>query len=212
MVSFVDTLAAAHIVPVIRHSDPAIARQACDLLAEAGIRALEITTTVPGAATLIEELRKSYPQIVTGAGTVFDAEQARAVLDAGAQFVVSPCWSEGAAQLTLASGVPYLPGAMTPGEVLHHATAGAAAVKVFPADAAGGPGFLKALKSVFPDVAFMPTGDVSPETAQSYLDVGAVCVGMGGNLLPTRALEAGNTGLAQDQINAALAAVSFHNS
>lgn len=199
-------------MPVIRHSDPAIARQACVLLSEAGIRALEITTTVPDAAALIEELRNSHPQITTGAGTVLDGDQAHAVLDAGAQFIVSPCWSDSAAQATLSAGAAYLPGAMTPGEVLHHSEHGAAMVKIFPADTAGGPGFLKSLKSVFPDIALMPTGGISPNTAQSYLDAGAVCVGMGGNLVPARALEAGNTGLAQDQINTALAAVSFQNS
>lgn len=210
--SLLDRLNAARIVPVIRHGDTRVARQACDLLAEAGIRALEITTTVPDAGDLIADLRAAYPNIATGAGTVFDAEQARAVLAAGAEFVVSPCWSDAAAEITLAANIPYLPGAMTPGEVLHHANAGAQVVKIFPADAAGGPGFLKALKSVFPQVALMPTGGVSPDTAQSYLDAGALCVGMGGNLLPARALEAGDTALARTQIEAALAAVSFHNS
>ncbi|UWQ90873.1 bifunctional 4-hydroxy-2-oxoglutarate aldolase/2-dehydro-3-deoxy-phosphogluconate aldolase [Rhodobacteraceae bacterium M382] len=212
MVSCIDTLRDARIVPVIRHGDAHIARQACDLLAEAGIRALEITTTVPGAADLIADLRRAYPDIATGAGTVFDVDQARTVLDAGAEFVVSPCWSAPAAEIVLAAKIPYLPGAVTPGEVLHHANAGAQVVKIFPADAAGGPGFLKALKSVFPEVALMPTGGVSAQTAQAYLDAGAVCVGMGGNLLPARALEAGDAALARAQIEAALTAVSFHNS
>lgn len=208
----IEILRDAQIVPVIRHHDPEIALQACDLLALAGIRALEITTTVPGAADLIRDLRSNHPKITIGAGTVLDADQASAVLDAGAQFVVSPCWSDSAARVVLDANAAYLPGAMTPGEVLHHAQNGAAVVKVFPADAAGGPGFLKALKSVFPNVALMPTGGVTPQTAQSYLDAGALCVGMGGNLLPAKALEAGDFTLAQDQVNAALAAISFQKS
>ncbi len=211
MVDFVSALRSAQIVPVIRHSDPEIALKACDLLAEAGIRALEITTTVPAAA-LISELRQRHPDICTGAGTVLDADQADTVLAAGAEFVVSPCWSDAAAREAGAAKVPYLPGAMTPGEVHHHAEIGAAEIKIFPADAAGGPGFLKAVKSVFPNLALMPTGGVSPDTAQTYLNAGALCVGMGGNLLPAQALEAGHIDLARAQINASLTAASFQSS
>lgn len=212
MVSLVDRLRDARIVPVIRHGDPKVALAACELLAEAGIKSIEVTTSVPEAAALIADLRQRFPEILTGAGTVFTSQQAQEVLDAGAEFVVSPCWSDAAAELVLNAGVPYLPGAVTPGEVLHHFENGAEVVKIFPADAAGGPGFLKALRSVFPSISLMPTGGVSPDTAQSYLDAGAVCVGMGGNLLPAKALEAGDVALAKEQINAALTAVSFQTS
>ncbi len=210
MVDFVSTLRSAQIVPVIRHSDPEIALTACDLLAEAGIRALEITTTVPDAAALIAELCQRYPDVCTGAGTVLSADQAEKMLAAGAEFVVSPCWSDAAAREAGAAKVPYLPGAMTPGEVHHHAENGAAVIKILPADAAGGPGFLKAVKS-FPILALMPTGGVSPDTAQSYLNAGALCVGMGGNLLPAQALEAGHIDLARAQINTALTVASFQS-
>jgi len=148
---FADRLRATRVVPVIRHHDIEIASRACALLAEEGIAVLEVTTTVPGAAELIADLRARFPDICIGAGTVLKAEQAEAVLHAGAQFVVSPCWSDAAAGVVLEAGIPYLPGAMTPGEILHHAEAGAAVVKIFPADAAGGPGFLKAVRAVFPD-------------------------------------------------------------
>ena len=204
MQSFPDRLRAARVVPVIRHEDPEIALQGCSLLAEEGIAALEITTTVPGAADLIAELRARYPAICVGAGTVLTEAQAQAVLSAGAEFVVSPCWSHAAAKRTMHSGRPYLPGAMTPGEVHHHWNQGAAVVKIFPADSAGGPAFLKALRAVFPDVHLMPTGGVSRETAQSYLDAGALCVGMGGNLLPARELAAGDAEAARARIRNAL--------
>lgn len=204
-----DQLRRARAVPVIRHSDPEVARRACLLLIEAGVSALEITTTVPDAATLIADLRRDHPEIYVGAGTVFTADEAHAVIDAGAAFVVSPCWSAPAAKVVIDAGLPYLPGAMTPGEVLHHRQAGASIVKVFPADAAGGPGFVKALKSVFPDVALMPTGGITPHTAQDYLDAGALCVGFGGNLLPATALVAGDTDLARQQISAALSALFY---
>lgn len=205
MSSFADRLRIARIVPVIRHADPDIALQGCTLLAEEGIAALEITTTVPGAADLIAALRARYPGICIGAGTVLTAEQADAVLNAGAEFVVSPCWSEEAARRAMIAEKPYLPGAMTPGEVFHHWNQGAAVVKVFPADAVGGPGFLKALSAVFPDVHLMPTGGVSQTTVQSYLDAGALCVGMGGNLLPVEELEAGDVSAARRRVRAVLA-------
>ncbi|MDE4306179.1 bifunctional 4-hydroxy-2-oxoglutarate aldolase/2-dehydro-3-deoxy-phosphogluconate aldolase [Phaeobacter gallaeciensis] len=212
MVAMIEKLRAARIVPVIRYADPAIAMKSCELLAQAGIRALEITTTVPSAAEMIADLKRRFPSVATGAGTVFTEKQAGDVLKAGADFVVSPCWSDEAATPVLEAGIPYLPGAMTPGEVLHHSGAGAAVVKIFPADAAGGSGFVKALKSIFPDVPLMPTGGVTPGAAQFYLDAGALCVGMGGNLLPAKALEGGDVPLARDQINAALKAVSFQTS
>ena len=212
MVDLIDTLLAARIVPVIRHHDPEIATLACELLVDAGVRALEITMTVPDAGSIISELRKNHPSICVGAGTVLTAADAVQVLNAGAQFVVSPCWNDKAADPVLEAGVPYLPGAMTPGQVSHRAAAGASVVKVFPADAAGSPFFLKALKSVFPDLALMPTGGVTPQNAQTYLDAGALCVGMGGNLLPSKSLEVGDTGAARKQITAALTAASSNNS
>ncbi len=192
MQTLVDRLRDAQVVPVVRHSDPLLARRGCELLAEAGVAALEITTTVPEAGRLVCELRESHPSVCVGAGTVLTAEQADEVLEAGAEFVVSPCWVDAVADRAAEAGRPYLPGAQTPGEIFRHWSSGAAAVKVFPADAAGGPGFLRAVKAVFPDVPLMPTGGVAPETARKYLDAGAFCVGMGGNLLPVRELAAGD--------------------
>jgi len=194
----------ARIVPVIRHPDTTIAETACRLLAQEGARVLEITMTVPDASGLLQRLGAAHPEVILGAGTVLDAAQAQAAIASGAQFVVSPCWCDTVAAACRAARIPYLPGAMTPGEVLHHAQAGAHVVKVFPADAAGGPGFLKALRAVFPDIALMPTGGITPGNAADYLAAGALCVGMGGNLLPAAALEAGDEARARDLIRAAL--------
>lgn len=206
MVDFLSRLRAARVVPVIRHPDAEIALQACQLLVEAGVDALEITMSVPDAPEIIAKLRSTHPSICVGAGTVLTSDDATRVLVAGAEFVVSPCWSDSVATAVRNADIPYLPGAMTPGEVLHHADSGATLIKIFPADAAGGAGFLKALKSVFPDVALMPTGGVSPTNCRAYFDAGAVCVGMGGNLLPAAALEAGDLATARHQIDTALAA------
>lgn len=210
VVSFKERLSASKIIPVVRHHDHDIALQACVLLVEEGLSVLELTTTIPGFAELIAQMRSRFPEIEIGAGTVLTQRDAELALKAGAGFLVSPCWSGQVSETAREAGKPYLPGAMTPGEVLHHASAGASIVKVFPANSAGGPGFLKALTSVFPNIPLMPTGGVTPENTQSYLEAGAVCVGMGGNLLPFGALVAGKTEQARNQINAALKAASFH--
>lgn len=199
-----DSLRAARIVPVIRHDDAAIAETACHLLAAEGALVLEITMTVPGATGLLQRLGIACPEVILGAGTVLDATQAQAAIASGAKFIVSPCWCDAVATACAAAHVPYLPGAMTPGEVWHHAQAGAQVVKVFPVDAAGGSGFLKALRAVFPDIPLMPTGGITPENAADYLAAGALCVGMGGNLLPATALERGDEATARDLIRAAL--------
>ncbi|SEM02445.1 2-keto-3-deoxy-phosphogluconate aldolase [Roseovarius azorensis] len=199
-----NALQKARIVPVIRHRETRIAETACHILAEEGAGVLEITMTVPNADALLERLGAAHPDIVLGAGTVLDAAEARRAIAAGARFIVSPCWCDAVAAACGVAQIPYLPGAMTPGEVLHHAQNGAHVVKVFPADAAGGPGFLKALRAVFPDIPLMPTGGVTPDNAADYLAAGALCVGMGGNLLPAAALEQGDEATARDLIRAAL--------
>nr|WP_321442520.1 hypothetical protein [uncultured Cohaesibacter sp.] len=137
----IDRLRAATIVPVIRHSDTQVAAIAIDLLIEQGIRAIEITTSVSRADQLVQRIKAKNEALLVGAGTVLDQTQAREMLDAGADFIVSPCWVDEVADLVIKAGGAYFPGAMTPDEVFHHHQAGAALVKIFPADTAGGPAF-----------------------------------------------------------------------
>ncbi|WP_114011765.1 bifunctional 4-hydroxy-2-oxoglutarate aldolase/2-dehydro-3-deoxy-phosphogluconate aldolase [Cohaesibacter intestini] len=202
--AILDQLRAAQVIPVIRHSDTDIATKAIDLLLEQGIKAVEITTSVADADGLVRRLKARDESLLVGAGTVLDRVQAQAMLDAGSDFIVSPCWVDEVANLVIKADGVYLPGAMTPAEALHHHKAGAALVKIFPADAAGGPGFLRALCAVFPDIPLMPTGGIQPRDVSDYLQAGAVCVGVGGNLMPSQALEAGDLALAQAQICGAL--------
>ena len=183
-------LAALRLVPVIRARETEHARRACHWLLEAGVSALEITFTIPGAPSLIAEMRKVAPEAEVGAGTVLSAEDARAAAEAGASFAVSPSAAPDAARECARLGLPFAPGALTPSEVAARWAEGAALVKLFPAREAGGPSYVKALKSVFPAIPIMPTGGVSPETAQDYLAAGALCVGMGGELMPSAALAA----------------------
>lgn len=207
--SIIQRLSNAFIVPVVRLDDVDLARRASHILVQTGIRALEITMTVPGAPALLPELRKAYPDVVIGAGTVLSAEDCRAVIGGGVDFLVSPCWRDGVAEVAEKAGIPYLPGAMTPGEIIHHAEAGAAAVKMFPADAAGGPSFLKGVKAVFPTIPIMPTGGITPDQVSAYRAAGAFCVGLGGNLIPAAALKAGDEDGARRSVQDALAQMRF---
>ena len=185
-------MATARIVPVLRLADPALARKACDALVEAGMTALEITFSIPDAGRLIADLRAAHPSALIGAGTVLTATQADEAAAAGAAFAVAPGAAPEAAERCRRHGVPFIPGAATPSEILARRAEGAPAVKVFPAKQLGGPAFLKAMKSVYPDIPIMPTGGVAPDNAADYLSAGAFAVGMGGELLPKDALASGD--------------------
>lgn len=203
-----ERLKSLKIVPVIRTDRLEDAERACDWLLEAGLEALEITLSVPGAERLIGQLARSRPDALLGAGTVLDAAAAERCLDAGAAFLVSPCAVPEVATVARRRLVPYMPGAATPSEVLARWREGADAVKVFPAKLLGGPAYLKTLRSVFPEIPLMPTGGVTPETAPDYLAAGAVCVGMGSELAPKGALAAGGRQTVLSLARQALAAVN----
>lgn len=187
-----DRLSDLKVVPVIRTDSDLEAARACDWLLEAGLDALEVTLSVPGGVALIAELAKREPEALIGAGTVLSAEEAKACIDAGASFLVAPSAVPEVQAVASAAGVPFMPGAATPSEVLARWREGAALVKIFPAKLLGGPAFLKTLKSVFPEIPLMPTGGVNPDTAADYLAAGALCVGMGGELMPKDALQTGD--------------------
>lgn len=177
-------------IPVIRFDKAADARTAVDWLQEGGLEIFEITATVPGYAELIAELA-ARPDLLIGAGTILDADAASAVMQAGARFLVSPCFVAEVMEAGLRAGLPVFPGAATPTEVLQAHRAGAAAVKIFPAKQLGGPGYLAALRSVFPQIALMPTGGVTIEDAADYFRAGAIAVGMGGQLVTEADIRAG---------------------
>jgi len=201
-----ERLAALKIVPVIRTPSADLAIRACEWLLEAGLQALELTFTTPDAHRVIETFARTAPDALIGAGTVRTPEQAKAAIDAGASFLVSPGAAPGVGEAAAKAGIPYLPGAATPSEVEARWAAGAAVVKIFPARECGGPDFLKAIRSVYPDIPLMPTGGVSPDTAKAYLDAGALCLGMGGELVPVDALKANDPKPVRDAAARALAA------
>jgi 2-dehydro-3-deoxyphosphogluconate aldolase/(4S)-4-hydroxy-2-oxoglutarate aldolase len=180
--SFLDLLGDRRIIAVVRHDDDAVAEAIARAAAAGGLRAVEITTSVPGAAELVATLRASLaPDVLVGAGTVLSLAQLDAVLAAGAQFVVAPGLDRLVVERCAAARVPILPGALTPTEVMAGRALGLDALKLFPAQT-GGPAHLRALRSVFCDVAFVPTGGVSSANAAGWLDAGAHALGLAGEL------------------------------
>jgi len=187
----IDRLRAARVVPVVRTHSAAHAATGVRWLHDAGLRVFEITMTIPDAPALIRELAGD-PALLVGAGTVRDVASAEACLQAGARFIVAPWVDPALAAPCRAAGAALLLGAMTPTEVRAALAAGSDVVKIFPASSAGGPGHIKALASVFPGIAFCPTGGVDPSNFAAYLAAGAAFVGMGGNLVDEKRIAAGD--------------------
>lgn len=186
-----ETFCAARVVPVVRTASAANAATVVQWLRDAGLRIFEITMTVPGAPDLIRELA-SDPTLLVGAGTVPDRAAAEACLAAGARFIVAP-WVDAALSAPCrAAGAVLMLGALTPMEVRTALAAGADVVKVFPAGSVGGPAHIRALRSVFPQVAFCPTGGVEPGHVAAYLAAGAAFVGIGGALVDEKRVAAGD--------------------
>lgn len=187
-------LLAARVIPVLRLASRTQAESAIDCLTEAGFTTVEITLTTPGAVELVGSLRRrSRADFLVGAGTVLDLASAQACLDAGADYLVSPCLVPGMAELANAAGRIALTGAFTPAEVLAAWRHGATVVKVFPA-ATGGPAHLAALRAVYPDIPLCPTGGVSCANMLDYFKAGARAVGVGNNVIDQKALAAGERG------------------
>jgi 2-dehydro-3-deoxyphosphogluconate aldolase/(4S)-4-hydroxy-2-oxoglutarate aldolase len=180
------------LVPVVRAQSAEQAVQAVEAIRAGGVPILEITITVPGAVSVIEELAGRFADdVLVGAGTVLDAETARTCILAGAAFVVSPAVDGRTIECCRRHGVAVLPGALTPTEVLGAWTAGADMVKVFPAGNLGGPSYIKALKAPLPQVELVPTGGVSLDNAAAFIRAGAAALGVGADLVDLSALRAG---------------------
>lgn len=178
----VGELTAHRLLAVLRGPDPDRLIAATEVLAEEGVRYAEVSLTSAAALDVLRRLRESTSgRMVLGAGTVLTGEQARAAVDAGAEFLVTPS-STAELDDVLAAGPPVLGGALTPTEVRSAHARGCAAVKLFPASLHG-PGYVRALLDPFPDVPLVPVGGVGQDTVADYLAAGAVAVGVGSPLL-----------------------------
>ena len=198
----------AGVIAVIRLEQPSELGPVVDALLDGGIRALEVTMTVPGAVSLIETLAAALPPAaLRGAGTVLDPATARQVIDAGARFVVSPVFRRPLIESCHERGVPAMPGCFTPTEILDAWESGADLVKVFPATSLG-PGFIKDVRGPLPQLRLIPTGGVTRENAGDWIRAGAVAVGVGSALLDAKAIEEGRLDVLTDNARRIVASVA----
>ena len=197
------------IVPVVRASTAEAAIQAVEACFNGGIRAAEITMTVPGAVRALEKVAdKLGDKIMLGAGTVLDPETARVCMLAGAQFFVTPSLRVSTIEMCKRYSKVICPGALTPAEVLTAWEAGADVVKVFPCGSVGGAKYIKALKGPFPQIEMIPTGGVNLETAADFLKAGACAVAVGGELVDAKLLKEGRAKEIEDRARQYLAVIA----
>jgi 2-dehydro-3-deoxyphosphogluconate aldolase/(4S)-4-hydroxy-2-oxoglutarate aldolase len=187
-----DLILATKVIAVVRMKEADRVFMVTDALQRGGVKALEITMTVPGALEIIRRLAGSRPQgVIVGAGTVLDAKTAAEAVSSGADFVVSPVADAGMIAACRASDTLVAPGAFTPTEIVSAWEKGADIVKVFPSTSLG-PQYFKDLKGPLPEIRLMPTGGITLENARAFIEAGASAVGLGTALVDKKAVEAGD--------------------
>jgi len=180
------------VVPVVRTSSGESAIRAIEAVYNGGIRAAEITMTVPGAVKALEKLADAFgDKLVLGAGTVLDPETARICMLAGADFFVTPALNIKTIEMVKRYSKIIMPGALTPTEIVTAWEAGADFVKVFPCGALGGAKYIKSLKAPLPHIEMVPTGGVSLETTADFLRAGAAAVAVGAELIDAKTISEG---------------------
>ena len=180
------------IIGILRTDSPEQAIAAAREMARAGMKIIEVTFTVPGAAAAIAELVKTLPDCVIGAGSITTVERCKSAMASGARFIVSPNFDADVVRMTCEAGLISCPGVLTPTEMVAAHAAGADVLKIFPINCLGGPTYLKAVRGPLPEYRFCPTGGVDKTTIKAFLDAGAFCTGAGGNLVPMKEIRAGN--------------------
>ena len=180
------------VIPVIVIDDIDRAVSLARALVDGGVRVLEVTLRTPVALDAIRAIAREVPDAIVGVGTISRIEHLEQAIQAGARFGVSPGLTRELIEAAHASRLPLLPGVMTPSDVISARNAGFFALKLFPAQQAGGIGMLKAMSGPFPDVTFCPTGGVTPTSAPDFLALPNVgCVG-GSWLTPPAMVKAGD--------------------
>jgi len=195
----VGRIEACGVVAVIRLQDSSKLRAVVQALAAGGVKALEVTMTVPRAIELIGELAPTLPpDFVIGAGTVVDPETAEAAIRAGARFIVGPVLRPAVIEMCHRHDIAVMPGCFSPTEILTAWEAGADVVKVFPATALG-PSYFKDIRGPLPQLKLMPTGGVSLENAGDWIRAGAVAIGAGTALVDAKLVAAGDFAAISDR-------------
>jgi 2-dehydro-3-deoxyphosphogluconate aldolase/(4S)-4-hydroxy-2-oxoglutarate aldolase len=197
------------VVPVVRTSSAESAVLAIEAVYRGGIRAAEITMTVPGAIKALEKLADAFgDKLVLGAGTVLDPETARICMLAGAQFFVTPALNLKTIEMAKRYSKIIMPGALTPTEIVTAWEAGADFVKVFPCGALGGAKYIKALKAPLPHIEMVPTGGVSLENTADFLKAGAAAVAVGAELIDAKTIGEGRYEVFEERARRFLAEVA----
>ena len=177
------------IIPIVRATSADVAVPVAEALLQAGLPVVEITMTVPNAITAIGAVAKRFAgKLLLGAGTVTDAEMCKHAVEAGAEFIVTPCLVPQVIDAAKRAGVAVLPGALTPTEIFEAFRAGGDMVKVFPVQNVGGAAYLRALRGPFPDIPLVPTGGVTLDNIGDMFKAGAAAVGVGSELVSQDAL------------------------
>ena len=203
-------LRAVPVVPLIQPDDPRVAVKTAQALVDGGLTIVEVVLRSEEAFQCLREITDSVPDAISGAGTVLNAEQAQAAVQAGARFIVSPGLDDGVVEVARKNKLPVYPGVATATELQRARNMGLRTVKFFPASLAGGPAMLKALSLVFRDMSFMPTGGVSAANLADYLAVPSVIACGGTWLTPKTEIDKSNfdavTELAREAASIALTA------
>lgn len=176
-------------IAVIRSSEKELALQMAKAVAAGGMQFIEITWNTDKAAELIAELRSEFPTFSIGTGTLLNLEQLQQAIDCGAQFLFTPHTDVAMIEAAIDAGVPIVPGAFSPTEILTAWQAGATCVKVFPISGLGGAAYLKSLQGPLGHIPLIPTGGVTLENAKIFIEAGAIAVGLAGDLFPKDLVE-----------------------
>jgi len=205
------TLERVGLIPVLRATSVEMGHALVDAMMAGGVTVVEVTMTVPNAVALLRDLKQKYgSSLLLGSGTVTDAEQAEATIEAGAEFVVSPSLHFDVIARTKELGKISIPGALTPTEVITAWRAGADYVKIFPCSAMGGASYLKSLLAPFPDLKLIPTGGVTLQTAADFLKAGARALGVGADLVNAKAITEGKSELITNTARGYLEIIQSH--
>jgi 2-dehydro-3-deoxyphosphogluconate aldolase / (4S)-4-hydroxy-2-oxoglutarate aldolase len=191
-VSIQEIMNTCPVIPVMVINKLELAAPLARALIEGGLKVLEITLRTPVALEAIRVIKAEIPGAIVGAGTIVNTKTLEQALQVGAEFIVSPGMTDNLLGAALNSGVPILPGVVTPSEVMRLLDKGVTAMKFFPAEAGGGIPMLKSIGGPFPQVSFCPTGGVTPKNAPDYLALSNVaCLG-GSWMAPADLVDAGN--------------------
>lgn len=179
-------------IAVIRAPEFNLGLKMAQAVAAGGMQCIEITWNSDRPQALISQLREMLPDCLIGVGTILNAQQLKEAIVAGAQYIFSPHTNPGLIEQALNQGVPMIPGALTPTEILTAWQAGATCVKVFPIQAVGGVEYLKAIQGPLSGIPLILTGGVNCENAPQFIQAGAIAVGLSGDLFTSHLLKAQN--------------------